>query len=144
MATKWSLQSKDFWQRFLWLTVTLALTNSMAVAQGQSHAAGNWSGRFSSHNYASFPVSFAITQDAHGHLHGKASIVHPCIKDSTLIVTMVGNNIVLAGSDADGDTITFRGNIDNAGTLLNLGFVLNGSPSGRCETDQGEGSLGKQ
>lgn len=126
------------------LLMTFALMSGMAMAQGQSHAVGNWSGRFSSRNFASFPVSVAVAQDVRGNLRGRATIVHPCIKNSTLIVTMVGNNIVLGGSDSDGDTITFRGDIDPAGTLLNLSFVLNGSPSGRCETDQGQGSMAKQ
>ena len=129
---------------WLRMAVIILAMSAVALAQGQSRAAGNWSGQFSSHNFASFPVSIAITQDANGNLHGKASMAHPCIKAGTLIVTVVNNNIVLGGSDADGDTITFRGTIDTAGTLLDLSFVLNGSPSARCETDQGNGSMEKQ
>jgi hypothetical protein len=127
----------------LWLLTTLAVVSSTAVAQGQSAAVGSWSGRFSSQNFASFPVSIAITQDVHGNLGGKASIVHPCISNSTLIVTIVGANIVLGGSDPEGDTITFRGTIDPTGKVLDLSFVINGSPSARCETDQGKGVMGK-
>ncbi len=144
MNRKGKCQAQNFALSLQRLLVALALTSGMAIAQGQSHAVGNWSGRFSSHNFASFPVSLAITQDVRGNLRARATIVHPCVKNSTLIVTMVGNNIVLGGSDSDGDTITFRGDIDPAGTLLNLSFVLNGSPSGRCETDQGQGSMAKQ
>jgi hypothetical protein len=118
--------------------------SAVALAQGQSRAKGNWSGRFSSHNFASFPVSIAITQDANGHLHGNANMAHPCMKAGKLIVTIVDNSIVLGGSDTEGNTITFRGTIDEAGTLLDLSFVLNGSPSARCETDQGKGSMEKQ
>ena len=131
-------------QCWLKIAVMILAVSLAAVAQGQSRAAGNWSGQFSSRNFASFPVSIAITQDANGNLHGKASMAHPCMKAGTLIVTLINNNIVLGGSDADGDTITFRGTIDTAGTLLDLSFVLNGSPSARCETDQGNGSMGKQ
>jgi hypothetical protein len=128
-----------------WLRVLAAMMalNAIALPQGQSRAIGNWSGRFSSHNFASFPVSIAITQDANGHLHGEANMAHPCVKAGKLIVTIVNNSIVLGGSDTDGDTITFRGTIDAAGTLLDLSFVLNGSPSARCETDQGNGSMEK-
>lgn len=127
----------------LWLVLLAMAVSTIALAQGQSRGVGNWSGQFSSHNFASFPVSITITQDASGRLHGKSNMAHPCVKQSTLIVTIVGNNIVLGGSDAEGDTITFNGTIDPAGTLLDLSFVLNGSPSARCETDQGKGSMGK-
>ena len=124
--------------------VTMMAVSAIAMAQGQSRAKGNWSGRFSSHNFASFPVSIAITEDANGRLHGEANMAHPCMKAGKLIVTIVNNSIVLGGSDADGDTITFNGTIDTAGTLMDLSFVLNGSPSARCETDQGKGSMEKQ
>jgi hypothetical protein len=128
----------------LGLVLAIMALSAIALAQGQSRAKGNWSGQFSSHNFASFPVSIAITQDANGHLHGEANMAHPCMKGGKLIVTIVDNSIVLGGSDADGDTITFNGTIDTAGTLLDLSFVLNGSPSARCETDQGKGSMEKQ
>lgn len=126
------------------IVIAMMTMFAVALAQGQSRATGNWAGQFSSHNFASFPVSIVITQDANGHLHGTANMAHPCVKTGKLIVTMVDNNIVLGGSDADGDTITFSGTIDSAGTLLDLSFVLNGSPSARCETDQGKGSMEKQ
>lgn len=131
-------------RNWLLMLVLLTAVSVVALAQGQSRAKGNWSGRFSSHNFASFPASIAITQDANGQLHGNANMAHPCMKAGKLIVTIVDNSIVLGGSDADGDTITFRGTIDTAGTLLDLSFVLNGSPSARCETDQGRGSMQKQ
>lgn len=126
------------------ILIAMMTVSTVALAQGQSRARGNWSGQFSSHNFASFPVSIAITQDANGNLHGTANMAHPCVKAGKLIVTMVDNNIVLGGSDAEGDTITFSGTIDSAGTLMDLSFVLNGSPSARCETDQGKGSMEKQ
>jgi len=55
-----------------------------------------------------------------------------------------GSAVVLAGSDADGDNITFRGTLDSTGTLLSLNYVLNGSAGRRCETDNGSGTLGKR
>jgi hypothetical protein len=144
MAPKLVTQAEK--QARSWLRVMMAIMalSAIALAQGQSRATGNWSGQFSSHNFASFPVSIVITQDANGKLHGEANMGHPCVKAGNLIVTIVGSNIVLGGSDADGDTVTFRGTIDAAGTLLDLSFVLNGSPSARCETDQGKGSMEKQ
>lgn len=144
MQPKLMTQAQTCARFSLGLAAMLAVLSAMAMGQGKSAAAGNWSGQFSSKNFASFPVSLSITQDVHGNLHGKANIVHPCVKDSDLIVTVVGNNIVLGGSDADGDTVTFRGTINPEGKLLDLSFVINGSPSARCETDQGRGSMAKQ
>lgn len=117
---------------------------TFAVAQGNSPLVGNWAGSFSSRNSASFPASVTITQDRQGRLTGRASMGHQCVRESTLIVTIVGSSVVLGGSDAEGDTITFRGDIDETGKLLNLSFILNGSPSARCETDDGKGSMTKQ
>ena len=144
MVPKLMTQSAKRARCSLRLLIVMMSVSAVALAQGQSRAKGNWSGRFSSHNFASFPVSIAITEGANGHLHGEANMAHPCMKAGKLIVTIIGNSIVLGGSDADGDTITFNGTIDRAGTLLDLGFVLNGSPSARCETDQGKGSMEKQ
>ncbi len=132
-------------QRFsLCVLAMIVAASAVALGQGASHMPGTWAGSFSSHNFASFPVSINVTSDARGNLHGRASMAHPCVRAATLIVTQVGSNVVLGGSDADGDTITFRGTIDPSGTLLDLSFVLNGSPSARCETDQGNGSMSKQ
>jgi hypothetical protein len=114
------------------------------MGQGNSPVAGTWEGTLSSHNFASFPISINVIQDAQGHLNGHATMGHQCVKESTLIVTMVGSNVVLSGSDADGDTVTFRGDIDSTGKVLNLSFIMNGSPSGRCETDDGKGALDKR
>ena len=57
---------------------------------------------------------------------------------------MNGSNVVLAGSDADGDNITFGGTLDNPSALLTLNYVLNGSASRRCETDNGTGTMWKR
>ena len=55
-----------------------------------------------------------------------------------------GSNVELAGSDADGDTVTFSGTVDNTGTMLKLNYIINGSPSGRCEIDDGTGTMAKR
>ena len=52
--------------------------------------------------------------------------------------------MVLAGSDPEGDSMTLRGTVDASGTLLNVRYIVNGSASGKCETDQGSGTLGKR
>jgi hypothetical protein len=35
-------------------------------------------------------------------------------------VTVNGSNVLLAGSDAKGDTVSFRGTVDATGTVLKL------------------------
>jgi hypothetical protein len=54
-----------------------------------------------------------------------------------------GLNVVLAGSGPNGDSITFKGTVDSAGTQLTLNYILNASASGKCETDDGAGTLDK-
>ena len=55
-----------------------------------------------------------------------------------------GTQITLAGSDDEGDNITVRGTVDGTGTMLKANYILNGSASGRCETDDGTGNLAKR
>ena len=59
-------------------------------------------------------------------------------------MTVKGSNVLLAGSDAKGDTVSFKGTINSSGTLMTLSYTINGSPSGRCEIDNGTGTMGKQ
>ena len=122
-----------------------------AVSAGSSQPAasdvtGTWSGTFQSDqaNAAPFTITVVINPDSHGHLIGNSSLYSDCVKDVNLQVTVSGSKIVLAGSDADGDSLTFRGTIDKTGTLLNLRYIANGSASGKCETDQGSGTMGKR
>ena len=61
-----------------------------------------------------------------------------------LHIKINGSNIELAGSDADGDSVTFSGTVDNGGTMLKLSYIINGSPSGRCEIDDGVGTMAKR
>jgi len=39
--------------------------------------------------------------------------------------------------------MTLRGTVDTSGTLLNLRYNVNGIVSGKCESDQGLGTLGE-
>jgi hypothetical protein len=50
----------------------------------------------------------------------------------------------LEGNDAKGDGVSFKGTVDSTGTVLELTYIINGSPSGRCEIDNGTGSMGKR
>ena len=57
--------------------------------------------------------------------------------------TIAGLNVILAGSDAIGDNITFKGTTNAIGSQMSLSYVLNAGASGRCETDNGTGILSK-
>jgi len=91
-----------------------------------------------------FTITVKISSDLRSHLIGHASLVSECLDSHRLQITVRGSNIVLAGTDAKGDTVTFTGTIDTTGTLLTLDYVINGSESGRCETDHGSGTMGKR
>jgi hypothetical protein len=107
---------------------------------------GTWSGTFfSKHsNVAPFTITVVITPNSKGHLTGNSSFNSDCLKGAKLEVTVTGSTVVLSGSDAEGDNMTVRGTLDNTGTLLTVTYILNGSASGRCETDDGTGTLGKR
>jgi hypothetical protein len=123
--------------------------NAISTESSQQTATdvtGTWSGTFQSDHtdIAPFTITVVISADSSGHLIGKSSLVWECVRDVDLQVTVNGSKIVLAGSDADGNSLTFRGTIDTSGTLLNLRYIANGSASGKCETDQGSGTMGKR
>jgi hypothetical protein len=107
---------------------------------------GKWSGTFFSKysNVAPFTMTVVINADSRGHLIGSSSLNSECLKNADLEVTVKGSTVVLAGSNKEGDNLTVRGTIDNTGTLLTATYILNGSASGRCETDNGTGTLGKR
>jgi hypothetical protein len=107
---------------------------------------GTWSGTFfSKHsNAAPFTMTVVISPDSRGHLIGSSSLNSECLKGAQLEVTVTGSNIVLAGSDEEGDSMTVRGTVDKTGTLLQASYILNGSATGKCETDDGAGSLAKR
>jgi hypothetical protein len=122
--------------------------NNIAAAGSLQQAAAQeaWSGTFRSRysDIAPFTITVVISSDASGNLIGKASIISDCLKDADLQVTVDGSNVTVAGSDQDGDTVTFQGTIDKTGTLVPLHYIINGSASGRCEVDDGAGSARKQ
>jgi hypothetical protein len=89
-------------------------------------------------------MTVVINPDSRGHLIGTSSLNSDCLKGVQLEVTVTGSQVVLAGSDEEGDSMTVRGTVDKTGTLLKANYILNGSASGRCETDDGAGSLAKR
>jgi len=91
-----------------------------------------------------FTIAVKINRNSSGHLVGDASLVSDCLDSHRLDVTVNGSNVLLAGSDATGDTVSFRGTVDATGTVLKLNYIINGSPSGRCEIDNGTGTMGKR
>jgi len=114
--------------------------------QAATDVRGTWSGTFFSKDpkVPPFTMTIIITPNSQGHLEGSSSLNSECLKGAKLHVTVTGSTVVLAGSDEAGDNITVRGTVDNTGTLLKANYILNGSASGRCETDDGAGSLSKQ
>jgi len=107
---------------------------------------GTWSGTFySKHsNVAPFTMTVVINKDLHGHFIGNTTLNSDCLKGAHLQVTVDAPTVVLAGSDEEQDNITVRGTLDRTGTLLNGTYVLNGSATGKCETDDGRGNLAKR
>jgi hypothetical protein len=113
---------------------------------GSTDVRGTWSGTFFSRhaNVAPFTMTVVITQDARGNFIGTSSLNSDCLKGVPLQVTVTGSKVVLAGSDEEGDNITVRGTLDNTSTLLESTYILNGSATGKCETDGGTGKLSKR
>jgi len=106
---------------------------------------GTWSGAFfSKHSTSGFTLTVVITPDSRGHLVGDSTHSSNCLKGVKLQVTATGSNVVLAGSDEEGDNLTIHGTLDSTGSLMQGTYVLNGSASGRCETDNGTGNLAKR
>jgi hypothetical protein len=127
----------------LLLIVAVCADASPAVA---SDVIGTWSGSFQSDHsdMEPFTMTVVITPDSSGHLVGVSDLVSGCVRGIKLQVTVNGANVVLAGSDPEGDSMTLRGTVDTSGTLLNVCYIVNGSASGKCETDQGSGTLGRR
>lgn len=117
-----------------------------STQQAAADVRGTWSGTFfSKHsNVAPFTMTVVISPDSRGHLIGSSSLNSDCLKGVQLEVTVTGSQVVLAGSNEAGDNITVRGTVDNTGTLLKAKYILNGSATGTCETDDGTGTLAKR
>jgi hypothetical protein len=107
-----------------------------------SALAGKWTGRISSRNFASFVLTIDIRADSKAHVVGEGS---PCFTEAELgVTTSASNKVTLAGRSKAGENITIKGTVDSDGKQLNLTYIVNGSGSARCETDQGAGTLDKQ
>ena len=107
---------------------------------------GTWSGTFFSKysNVAPFTMTVVISPNSVGHLIGNSTLNSECLKGAQLEVTVTGSNVVLAGSNEEGDSLTVRGTLDSTDALLKASYIMNGSASGRCETDNGTGNLAKR
>jgi len=135
-----------FYALLMFLIAALCVSSPTAAGSPASDVQGTWSGSFQSDhpNMEPFTMTVVITPDSSGHLVGVSDLVSECVRGIKLQVTVNGANVVLAGSDPEGDSMTLRGTVDTSGTLLNLRYIVNGSASGKCETDQGSGTLAKR
>ena len=142
------------WMAACLLTI-LFVTAATAEAQtappnGSNQAAadvrGIWSGTlYSKHaNAAPFTITMEINAGGRGYLIGTSSLRSDCLHGTKLQVTVTSTKVVLAGSDEEGDNITVRGTLDATGTRMKSTYILNGSASGRCESDDGVGDLAKR
>jgi len=114
--------------------------------QASGSVQGTWSGTFFSNylNVPSFTITIVITPNGQGHLTGDSTLNSHCLKGAKLDVTVTNSQVVLAGSDNQGDNLTLRGTLDSTGTMLPSIYIMNGSASGACETDDGTGTLTAQ
>jgi nitrous oxidase accessory protein NosD len=129
----------------------LSLLSLMTIMRAASlYAAtdvrGRWSGTFTSNHsgVAPFTITVVISANSRGRLVGDSTLTSHCLKGAQLQVTVTGSDVVLAGSDKAGDNMTLRGLLDSTSTLLKSTYVLNGSATGDCETDDGTGTLTKE
>jgi hypothetical protein len=125
---------------------THAMASQGSTEKTSVDVRGIWSGTlYSKHsNVMPFTMTVEINPDARGHLIGASSLNSDCLKGAKLQVTVTGADVVLAGSDEAGDNITVWGTVDASGTLLRSSYILNGSATGKCETDDGTGDLAKR
>lgn len=131
-----------------WLLFLFSLVAVMRAAPlyAATDVRGRWSGTLSSNHsgVAPFTITVAINADSRGHIVGSSTLNSQCLKGARLEVTVTGSTVVLAGSDKAGNNMTLRGSLDNTGTLLKSAYILNGSATGGCETDDGTGTLTKR
>ena len=143
----------------IWIAVCLLSIISVSATAAEAQTAppggskkaaadvrGIWSGTlYSKHaNVAPFTITVEINPDGRGHLIGSSSLSSDCLQGTKLQVTVTNTKVVLAGSDEEGDNITLRGTVDATGTRMKSTYILNGSASGKCETDDGAGDLAKR
>ncbi len=117
-----------------------------AAASPEANLQGTWLGTFrSKHSHIGpFTLTVVIDPDMHGRVINKSGVTSCLVSDVDLHVKANGSDVVLAGTDVSGDTITFHGTIDKTGRVLTFNFVTNGSGSGKCESDDGTANLVKQ
>lgn len=119
-----------------------------AVAAPQPHTdiTGTWSGTlFSNHSgTAPFTITVVITRGANAHLTGNSSLSSECMRGAKLQATITGTSVVLAGSDEEGDNLTIQGTLDASGNIMKASYLMNGSATGRCETEDGKGQLARR
>jgi len=120
--------------------------NSSSAKRPATDVRGVWIGAFQSHNRetAPFTVTISIDQDEQGRLIGMLNHDSSCLDHVALEVIVEGSQVSLAGSDAGGNNITFHGKLDKTATLLDTRYIMNGSATGKCESDGGTGTLSKQ
>jgi hypothetical protein len=134
------------------LALLLMLPVSAVAKEPDIH--GHWSGTFRSKHFHIAPFTLDMDIDAvdvpghHGRKQGrltKNSGPTYCLAGNVnLQIDREGSNVVIAGTNGSGDTITFVGTIDTTGTMMMLNYVTNGSVSGKCESDDGTAGLQKQ
>jgi hypothetical protein len=132
--------------RALLLSLLLMIIMGAAFVYAATDVRGRWSGTFASNHsgVAPFTITVVISTDSRGRIVGSSDLTSHCLKGTQLEVTVTGSTVVLAGSDKAGDTMTLRGSLDSRGSLLKSTYVLNGSATGTCETDDDTGTLAKQ
>jgi hypothetical protein len=111
-----------------------------------SDITGVWSGTvFSNHsNAAPFTITVVITRGSDAHLTGNSTLSSDCLRGAKLQALITGTSVVLAGSDEEGDNLTIRGTLNASDDIMKASYTLNGSATGRCETDDGKGQLAKR
>jgi len=119
---------------------------SPTSGQPATDVKGKWSGTFNSNqlDVPPFTLTIVINPNLRGHILGNADLTSRCMRGAQLEVTVTDSDVVLAGSDKDGDNLTIRGSLDSTGTLLKSTYILNGAATGNCETDDGTGTLIKK
>jgi len=146
------MQRNRFWISVLFCGFMIGVPFLQASPQQNNPAVaainlkGTWSGTFLSQhqNVEPFTITVVIDQDSKGNLVGSAQLSSDCVRATKLQVTVKGTKVTLAGSDQDGANITFLGTIDSTGAMLDLRYIVNGSSSGRCESDNGTGNMGRR
>ena len=136
------------------LSLALLLMLPVAAVAEEPDIAGHWSGTFRSKHFNKAPFTLDMDIDEgdepghhrgrkHGHLRKHSGPSYCLDGDVNLHVDREGSSVVIAGTNAKGDTITLVGSLDNTGSLMTLNYLTNGSLSGKCESDDGGASLKK-